>query len=69
MTTLQHILDSLLFAGVGIIVFIFSFILVDKITPYNLWREIVEHKNTALAILAAAFLIGLAIIVSSAIHG
>lgn len=68
MINLQHILSSLLFAGVGIVVFVLSFIIIDKLTPHNLWKEIIEKRNVALSILAAAFMIGLAIIISSAIH-
>lgn len=69
MTNLQHVLDSLLFAGVGIGVLVLAFILIDKMTPHNLWKEIIIEKNLAVAILAGAFLLGLAIIISSAIHG
>lgn len=69
MINLQHVLDSLLFAGVGIIVLVLSFILIDKLTPYSLWREIIEKRNVSLAIIIAAFILGLAIIISSAIHG
>ncbi len=68
MINLHSVLNSLLFAGIGILVLVLSFIIIDKLTPYNLWKEIVEHKNVALAIFAASFMLGLAIIISSAIH-
>lgn len=68
MINLHHILSTVLFAAIGIIVFVISFILVDKLTPYKLWKEIIENKNLALALLASSFIIGLAIIISSAIH-
>ena len=44
---------SLLFALVGVFVFWLCFIIIDKLTPYDLWAEIVEKKNTALAIVVA----------------
>ena len=69
MTNLQHVLDSLLFAGVGIAILVLAFMLIDKLTPHNLWKEVVVEKNVAVAILAAGFLLGLAIIIGSAIHG
>ncbi len=69
MVNLQHVLDSLLFAGIGIGVFVLAFMLIDKLTPHNLWKEIIVEKNISLAILAGSFLLGLAIIISSAIHG
>lgn len=69
MTNLQHVLDSLLFAGLGIAVLVLAFMLIDKLTPHNLWKEVIVEKNIAVAVLAAGFLLGLAIIISSAIHG
>lgn len=69
MTNLQHVFDSLLFAGVGIAVLVLAFILIDKMTPHNLWKEVIIEKNLPVAVLAGAFLLGLAIIISSAIRG
>jgi uncharacterized membrane protein YjfL (UPF0719 family) len=37
-------------------------------TPYHLWREIVENKNLALAVLLGAMSIGLCIIIAAAVH-
>jgi len=68
MINLQHVLDSLLFAGVGIAILVLSFMFIDWLTPHNLWKEIIEHKNISVAIVAGSFLLGLAIIISSAIH-
>ena len=41
---------SMLYAVIGVGVFWISFVIVDKLTPYDLWEEIVEKKNVALAI-------------------
>jgi len=60
---------SILYALVGVIVFWVSFVIVDKITPYDLWGEIVEKKNVALAIVVGAMCIAIGLIVSAAIHG
>ncbi|ART53335.1 hypothetical protein CBP34_18970 [Acidovorax carolinensis] len=60
---------SILFALVGVLVFWLSFVLIDKITPYDLWREIVEKQNKALAMVVAAMSLGISIIVAAAIHG
>lgn len=60
---------SILYALVGVIVFWISFVIIDKLTPYDLWGEIVEKKNLALAVVVAAMCLGVAIIVSAAIHG
>jgi uncharacterized membrane protein YjfL (UPF0719 family) len=60
---------SILFAIIGVAIFWISFVVVDKITPYNLWEEIVEKKNTALAIVVGAVAISIGLIVSAAVHG
>ena len=69
MTTLTVFLNSLLYAGLGIVIFIVSFVLVDRLTPGALWNEIIEKKNMAVAILAGAVAIGLSTIIAAAIHG
>jgi uncharacterized membrane protein YjfL (UPF0719 family) len=60
---------SILYALVGVGVFWISFLVIDKLTPYHLWTEIVEKKNLALAVVVAAMCLGIAMIVSAAIHG
>ncbi|MEY2842800.1 MAG: hypothetical protein RI920_837 [Pseudomonadota bacterium] len=60
---------SIVYAFIGVIVFWISFIVVDKLTPYDLWGEIVEKKNVALAIVVAAMCISIGMIVAAAIHG
>ncbi len=61
-------LGSILYAVIGVVVFWVCFIIVDKITPYDLWREIVEKQNQALALVVAAMCLGISIIVAAAIH-
>ena len=60
---------SIVFALIGVIVFWISFIVIDKITPYNLWEEIVEKQNMALGMVVAAMSLGISLIVAAAIHG
>ena len=62
------VLGSLLYAVMGVLIFWISFIIIDKITPYNLWLEIVEKQNKALALVVAAMSLGICIIVAAAIH-
>jgi putative membrane protein len=63
------ILSSILFSVIGLVIYIVGFIVLDKITPYALWKEICEKQNIALAILVGAGAIGLALIIAAAIHG
>ena len=60
---------SILFALIGVLMFWISFVIIDKITPYNLWLELVEKQNIALAMVVAAMSLGISIIVAAAIHG
>ena len=60
--------NSILFAFIGILIFAGGFYILDRVTPYHLWREINEKQNTALAILVGSMAIGLALIIAAAIH-
>ena len=60
---------SILYALIGVAVFWITFVIIDKITPYDLWAEIVEKKNMALAIVVGAMCIAIGLIVSAAVHG
>ena len=61
-------IDSIIFALLGVVIFWLCFILIDKLTPYNLWEEIVEKQNMALALVVAAMSLGICVIVAAAIH-
>ena len=61
-------LSSILYALTGVIIFWLSFVIIDKITPYNLWEEIVEKQNVALGLVVASMSLGICIIVAAAIH-
>ncbi len=63
------ILATILYSAIGIIVFVFRFVLVDKLTPGELWKEIIERQNIAVAILAGAVAIGISSIIAGAVHG
>lgn len=63
-----YILNAILYAVLGIIIFSLAFLVIDKLTPYDLWKEICENHNTALAIMVGAMSIGVCIIIASAVH-
>lgn len=67
--TLQaNILAAVVFAALGIAVFIAAFVFIDRLTPYQLWREIIDEHNTALAVLIGLVSLGISIIIAAAIH-
>ena len=63
------VLASLVYALLGVVVFWLCFVIIDKITPYDLWGEIIEKQNVALGVVVAAMSLGICIIVAAAIHG
>lgn len=63
------LLSSAAFAVVGIVVFGVTFWVITKVTPFSIRKEIEHDHNTALAILVAAVILGIAMIVSAAITG
>ena len=68
----KHITDfvwSLIYSGLGVVVFGIAFAVVNKITPFSVRKEIEEDQNTALGINIGALIIGLAIIIGAAITG
>ena len=66
---LNYFLATLLYTGLGVLVFLLAFWLMGKVTPFSLRKEIEEDQNTSLAIVMGSIVIGLAIIIAAAVHG
>lgn len=64
----QNLGNALVYAVLGVLIFVFVFVLIDKMTPYHLWREVVDGKNVALAILVGSVALGICIIIAAAVH-
>ena len=56
---------SMLFAFIGVGIFWLCFVIIDKLTPYDLWAELVEKKNVALAIVVGSMCIAIGLIVAA----
>lgn len=65
----RHLLAAIVFSIVGVIILALCIWVLDRLTPLSFRKEILEDQNTALAIIVAAALIGVAIIIAAAIHG
>ncbi|MDP9044506.1 MAG: DUF350 domain-containing protein [Pseudomonadota bacterium] len=63
------VIGSILYALIGVAIFWITFVVIDKLTPYHLWDEIVHKKNVALAIVVGSMCIAIGLIVSAAVHG
>jgi len=68
MDIVANIRAALVFAAIGLVVFVGAFVVIDKMTPYDLWKEIIEEKNLALAVLVGAMSLGISIIIAAAVH-
>ncbi|HET7231849.1 MAG TPA: DUF350 domain-containing protein [Longimicrobium sp.] len=64
---MQHLVAALVYALLGIVIFVFAFVVLDRLTPGSLWKEIIDEHNTALAVLSGAIAIGISIIIAAAI--
>ncbi len=65
---LNSMLMALVWAVMGVLIFAASFAIVDKLTPYDLWKELCESRNLALGVVVGATALGISIIVAAAIH-
>jgi uncharacterized membrane protein YjfL (UPF0719 family) len=63
------LISSSVFSAVGIGFFVLAYFLIQKLIPFSIRKEIEEDHNTAMAIVLAAIIIGIAMIVSAAVHG
>ena len=62
------VIGSIVYAAIGVLIFWVCFLIIDRLTPYNLWHELVEKQNMALGLVVAAMSLGICIIVAAAIH-
>lgn len=63
----RMILDATIFGVIGIVLLILGYYIWELVTPYNLRRELQENKNIAVAVVAASFVLGMAIVVGAAV--
>ena len=60
--------NSIIFAVLGIVILVGGFVVLDKMTPHDLWNQIVVEKNVALAILVGAMSLAMGIIIAASVH-
>jgi uncharacterized membrane protein YjfL (UPF0719 family) len=62
-------LSSLVFAGIGLVVFAVAWWIMVKLAPFSIKKEIEEDQNVALGVIMAGVIIGIALIIAAAVHG
>src|SRR5215831_7503650 len=60
---------TVIFVAIGLIVFALAFVIVVFVAPFSVKKEIEDDQNTSLAIIIGSVIIGIAMIISAAIHG
>ena len=68
-TLLSAVGNVLIFAAIGIVAAILGFKIFDWCMPGDLQKEIIENKNVAAAIVAAAAILGVSIIIAASMLG
>lgn len=65
----RHLTSALVFAAVGIVIFVLAFALLVRVLPFSVRKEIEDDQNVALALLIASVVVGVAIVVGMAVRG
>ena len=66
----HNLLNAALFSGMGLVIFVIGFVILDLLTPQvHVWNQICHEKNVALAIFLGAIVLGIAMIISAAVRG
>ncbi len=66
---LQHVLAVLIYSVLGIVIMVLAFVIIDWIHPRDIWGEIADKQNRAMAIVFGCMMLGIAIIIAAAVIG
>ena len=67
-THAKAVFDSVLYSVLGCVILCVAFWIIEKLLPFSVTKEIAEDQNVGLGIILGAFIIGLSIIISTAIR-
>ena len=65
----KALVSSVVFSGIGLVIFMLAWRAMHWLSPFSIRKELEEDHNTAVGIVIGAVMLGLAIIISAAIHG
>jgi len=66
---LPVVTTTVIFVAIGLIVFAIAFLIVVLVAPFSVKKEIEDDQNISLAVIIGSVIIGIAMIISAAIHG
>ncbi|MDA7980415.1 MAG: DUF350 domain-containing protein [Pirellulales bacterium] len=64
---LRNLMGGLIFAALGIVILAVAWLIICRVTPFSVRKEIEEDQNTALAIVTGAVIIGISLIIAAAV--
>jgi uncharacterized membrane protein YjfL (UPF0719 family) len=65
----QHLVAAIVYSLLGLAVFTGGFFVFDRVTPYDLWHELIVKQNRALAQVLSGIAIALGLIVAASMLG
>jgi uncharacterized membrane protein YjfL (UPF0719 family) len=63
----QQVVSALVFSAIGMAAFGLFFLILPRLLPFSLKKEMEEDQNTAVAIVIASVVIGMALIIAAAV--
>jgi len=66
---LNAVAAAALYSVLGLVIFGLFWVVVIRVTPFSIRKEIEDDQNTALGIILGAVIIGIAMIISAAVGG
>jgi len=67
-TAVENMIPAVLYALLGLALYGVFWLIVVKISPFSIRKEIEDDQNTALGIVLGAGMLGIAIIIAAAVH-
>jgi uncharacterized membrane protein YjfL (UPF0719 family) len=66
---LHQLLVAALFSALGLVILGMVWLILVKVLPFSLRKEMEDDQNTALGIVLGCLILGISIIIAAAIHG
>ncbi len=65
----SHLVSATIYSVLGLIMFGLFWLVIVKLTPFSIRKEIEDDQNTSLGIILGAVIIGISLIISAAVSG
>ncbi|MBI1753126.1 MAG: DUF350 domain-containing protein [Acidobacteria bacterium] len=66
---LHQLLVAAVFSALGLVILGLVWLVLVKVLPFSLRKEMEDDQNTALGIVLGCLILGISIIIAAAIHG